>query len=192
MPDALRTRLMAPEVYAAFVRGFTAEWNSEQKGRGVAQEGQRDEQKRLDRKIANLVSVLAASGGSAAILTALKEVEARKTTLEAELAVAEAPSPRLVPNLAELYREKVATLQEALAGEDAAAAREQVRALIGEVRVIPSPSDPKAVPTIEVRGALAAMLALGSGKDASAAEQLERQFKLVAGARNQLESLTLG
>ena len=84
--------------------------------------------------------------------------------------------------LAELYREKVAALQEALGDEDAAAAREQVRALIDEVRVIPSPSDPKAVPTIEFRGALAAMLALGSGKDASAAEQLERQFKLVAGA----------
>ncbi len=30
--DALRTRLMAPEVYAAFVRGFTAEWNAEQRG----------------------------------------------------------------------------------------------------------------------------------------------------------------
>ncbi len=25
--EALRTRLMAPEIYAAFVRGFTAEWN---------------------------------------------------------------------------------------------------------------------------------------------------------------------
>ncbi len=87
-----------------------------------------------------------------------------------------------MPNLAELYREKVATLQEALAGEDAAAAREQIRGLIDEVRIIPSPSDRKAVPTIEVRGALAAMLALGSGKDALAAEQLERQLKLVAGA----------
>ncbi|WP_237480693.1 recombinase family protein [Lichenibacterium dinghuense] len=43
--DALRTRLMAPEVYAAFVRGFTAEWNAAQKGRAVAQEGQRDELK---------------------------------------------------------------------------------------------------------------------------------------------------
>ncbi len=37
--DALRTRLMSPDVYAAFVRGFTAEWNAAQKGRAVAQEG---------------------------------------------------------------------------------------------------------------------------------------------------------
>ena len=180
--DALRTRLMAPEVYAAFVRGFTAEWNAEQKGRGVAQEGQIDELKRLDRKIGNLVSAVADSGGSATILAALKEAEARKTTLEGQLAVAEAPAPRLLPNLAELYREKLATLQEALGGEDAAAAREQIRGLIDEVRIIPSLSDRKAVPTIEVRGALASMLALGSGKDASAAAQLERQLKLVAGA----------
>ena len=72
--------------------------------------------------------------------------------MEADIAVAEAPAPRLMPNLAELYREKVAALQEALDGEDAAAAREHVRALIDDVRIIPSPADPKAVPTIEVRG----------------------------------------
>ncbi len=65
-------------------------------GRSVAQESQRDELKRLDRKIGNLVSVLAESGGSAAILTALKDAEARKATLEAELAATDAPSPRLM------------------------------------------------------------------------------------------------
>ena len=49
-------------------------------------------------------------------------------------------------------------MHEALAGEDAAVAREQVRALIDEVRIIPSPADPKAVPAIDeigVRGAFA-------------------------------------
>ena len=102
--------------------------------------------------------------------------------MEAELAIAVAPAPRLMPNLAELYRERMAALQEALAGEDAAAARERVRALIDEVRLIPSPTDSKAMPTIEVRGQLAAILALGSGQDASETTQLEKQIKLVAGA----------
>ena len=40
---ALRGRLMAPEVYVAFVGGFTADWIAEQDGRTMAQEGQRDE-----------------------------------------------------------------------------------------------------------------------------------------------------
>ena len=139
-----------------------------------------------------LIEAIVANESSDALQTALKQAEARKTALAAELAMAKVPAPRLLPNLAELYRAKVAALQEALAWEDAAAARERVRCLIEEVRVVPSPADPKAVPAIEVRGALAAMLALGSGEDASAAVQLEKQFKLVAGARNQLELLTRG
>ena len=87
-----------------------------------------------------------------------------------------------MPDLAELYRAKVAALQEVLAGEDAAAAREQIRALIEEIRLIPDPDDPKAPLGIEVRGELAAMLALGTGQDRPATEQLEKQIKLVAGA----------
>ncbi len=75
--------------------------------------------------------------------------------------MAEAPAPRLMPNLAELYREKVAALQDALGGEDAAAAREQVRALIDEVRLIPSPTDPKAPP--DDRGAGCACGDAGAG-----------------------------
>ncbi len=180
--EALRTRLMAPEIYAAFVRGFTAEWNQEQKDRAVAQEGQRDELKRIEKKISNLVGAVGETGGSVAVFAALKEAEARKAALDAELAVARAPAPRLMPKLADLYREKVAALQDALKGEDAMAAREQVRALIDEVRLIPCPTDSSAPLTIEVRGALAAMLALGSGGSEAAASALASQFKLVAGA----------
>lgn len=87
---ALRGRLMAPEVYAALVRRFTAEWNAEQKGRALAQEGQRDELKRVSRTIDNLVAVIDMSGRSPSIISALQEAEARKAALEAELKVAEA------------------------------------------------------------------------------------------------------
>ena len=180
--EALRTRLMAPEIYAAFVRGFTVEWNREQRDRTLAQEGQHDELRRVTRKIGNFVDTVGEGHVSAAVLTALKEAEARKATLETELAAAEAPAPRLMPKLADIYREKVAALQDALEGEDAMAAREQIRALIDEVRLIPCPTGPSAPLTIEVRGQLATMLALGSGESVSVAEQLEKQFKLVAGA----------
>ena len=81
-----------------------------------------------------------------------------------------------------LYREKVAALQKALGGEDAAAARERIRARIDVLVLIPSPTDPKAPLGIEVQGALAAMLALGSGQNEAASRALASQFKLVAGA----------
>ena len=176
--DALRTRLMRPEVYAAFVRGFTAEWNAAQNGRAVAQEGSRAELKRVEKSIVDDVRGVGESGGSAAVFAALKEAEARKATLEAELAIAEAPAPRLLPNLDALYREKVAALQAALEGEYAAAAR----GLIDEVRVAFSSDVPKAPPAIEVRGAPAAMLGLGSGQGGSGGALLGKQMKVVAGA----------
>ena len=49
-------------------------------------------------------------------------------------------------------------------GEAAAAAHDHVRALTDEVRIMPSPAEPNAVPTIEVRGQRTAMLALGTTK----------------------------
>ncbi len=42
--------------------------------------------KRFERKIGNRVSVVAGSGGSAAILAALKETEARQAAVEADVA----------------------------------------------------------------------------------------------------------
>jgi hypothetical protein len=45
----------------------------------------------------------------------LDELEQRRTQLASAIAAAPQPAPRLHPNLAELYRQKVANLQEALA-----------------------------------------------------------------------------
>ena len=193
--EALRTRLMAPEVYAAFVRGFTAEWNSEQKVRAVAQEGQRDELRRVTRKIDNFVDAIGEGNGSAAVLAALKEAEARKVELEGELAVAGAPAPRLMPNLADLYRTKVAALQEVLETEDADATREQVQ---GADRG--DPTDPRP------RRSEGAVGDRGCGArwrrcwrwDRGRARRPGRRWRrtsndrLVAGAHNQLELLVRG
>ena len=179
---ALRTRLMAPDIYRSFVAGFTQEWNKEQGARDAEQTGKRDELKRVNRKIGNLVDAIAENGSSAALQTRLKEQEGRKLALEGELAVAEAPAPRLMPNLAELYRAKVESLQDALEADDADAARARIRSLVEEIRLVPAPTDPNAPLTIEVRGQLAAMLALGSGEDDKASEAFASQLKMVAGA----------
>ncbi len=45
----------------------------------------------------------------------LDELERRKAALETDIAGAPAAAPRLHPNLAEIYRQKVGNLQDALA-----------------------------------------------------------------------------
>ena len=64
-------------------------------------------------------------------------LERRREALEAELAAAAEPKPRLHPGLAEVYRAKVAGLHEALAAEDGAEIREAIRALIEAIVLVP-------------------------------------------------------
>lgn len=58
--------------------------------------------------------------------------------------------------MADVYRERVAVLTEALAEDDAAEAREQIRGLVEAIRLVPEDGRLR----VEVRGALGAILAL--------------------------------
>ena len=66
-------------------------------------------------------------------------------------------APRLYGNLAEVYREKVARLREALAAEGGPEIVEAIRSLIARVEVHP-PQERARGPRIELVGHLAAML----------------------------------
>lgn len=70
------------------------------------------------------------------------------------MAQAEAPAPRLLPNLAELYRDKVASLQALLREPGSEGAQEAIRVLIDEIRLAPDRDDSAAPLTMEVRGSL--------------------------------------
>ena len=102
-------------------------------------------------------------------------------------------APRLHPNLAQVYREKVAALQAALASADeSAAALAAVRELIERIEVQPA-ADGKGL-EIELTGAIASMVRLGLPGDAAArralssggdgADLFASSVKVVAGARN--------
>jgi hypothetical protein len=112
----------------------------------------------------------------------MQALERRREALEAELATAAEPEPRLHPGLAEVYRQKVATLQEALAAEDGAETREALRALVEAVVLVPD--DGRLA--IELRGDLAAILTLGANASTRPGgrvlDDLLVQVKLVAGA----------
>jgi hypothetical protein len=86
------------------------------------------------------------------------------------------------PNLADVYRQNVATLVETLARDDAAEARELVRSLVERITLYPDDNGQR----VGFRGGLAAILALSSGARnrmaVGNASSLALQVKLVAGA----------
>ncbi len=180
--DGLRYRLMDPILFKAFAQEFTAEWNRLQAGAGAQLSQMRAEHGRVNRQIERLVDALAEGAPAARVTQKLRELERRRLDLEAELSTVAAPAPRLHPNLAEVYRRKVADLQQALADKDAGPARELVRGLVEAIVLIPERGRLR----VEVRGELAAILRLsGSGNakaPAGGPELLVEQIKMVAGA----------
>ena len=122
-------------------------------------------------------------------------LEAREDELTALLANQPATEPALHPHLAEIYRAKVADLHLALSDprtKDEAFAI--IRTLIDEVRLIPENGQLR----VEIRGALAGILALSAPNDKTArvgtdgsVSVLLSQIKLVAGARNHRELTAL-
>jgi site-specific DNA recombinase len=95
------------------------------------------------------------------------------------------PMPRLHPNLAELYRQKVINLAEALnEGTTRLEAAECIRELIEEIRLVPKRGELE----IELFGELAALINLANGHPRSKGTGM--QITLVAGTCNHRE-LTL-
>jgi len=112
----------------------------------------------------------------------MDELQARKESLLAQLATADAPVPLLHPDLAGLYREKVATLASALQNADSRSeAAEALRGLVDAI--VLTPAERGNALQIELRGNLAAMLgATVQTKRSSETDDLSLQVSLVAGA----------
>ena len=179
--DGLRERLMDPVLFQEFAAAFTAEWNRLQGVTSHDHEARQAELQRARQQIERLIDAITEGTPAAAVHDRLAAVEQKRLVLEAEVAHAVAPAPRLHPNLAEVYRAKVATLAESLSRDDASEARELVRGLVERVTLIPQGNAQR----VEIRGELAAILGLagaanGPGNAGSAAV-LSEQVKMVAG-----------
>jgi site-specific DNA recombinase len=172
---------MDPELFRVFAAGFVEEWNRIQRETAGDQIGMRSELDRARRQIDRLVDAIADGTPMAAVRDRLAGLETRRLELEGKLATAVEPAPRLHPNLAYLYRERVRELSAALAAEDAAEARELVRGLVETITLVPENGSLR----IEVRGELGAILRMadaGHNKGAGiSAGALIEQVKLVAG-----------
>ena len=105
---------------------------------------------------------------------------ARREELKAKLAAADAPPPLLHPEMADLYRQKVTTLAQALEQpETRTEATEALRGLIDAIILTPTDGELK----IELKGNLAAMLgAAQNAKRSPETGDLSLQVEMVTGA----------
>ena len=183
--DALRQRLMAPELVEEFVAAFHEEVNRQRRDAGAGRAGKERELAEVTRKLKGLVDALAEGYRVPGLQQRLDELEARRSALEQELA-APAPSPvRLHPNLAQVYRRKVERLHEALA--DPALRDEALGLLRGLIeRVVLHPAGDGQ--EVEIVGEIVRMVELGrDAKQAALDAEAACSVKVVAGARNHRE-----
>jgi DNA invertase Pin-like site-specific DNA recombinase len=185
--DGLKDRLMAPELVKEFIAEFHREVNRLSRKREIDSGLQRRELEEVNRKLRGLIEAIAEGLRAPGLQAKLDELEHRKIALEAELAAAPPSALRLHPNVAEIYRRKVADLQAALAEPKAQAeALEILRGLIERVVLHPAEKGFE----IELVGEIAAMVSLGahdkaaSPKGSTVSEAYRCSVKVVAGERN--------
>src|SRR5262249_13514170 len=185
--DGLKDRLMAPDLVKEFIAEFHREVNRLSREREADLGLQRRELEEVRRKLRGLIDAIAEGLRAPGLQAKLDELESRKAALEAELAAAPPPATRLHPNLAEIYRRKVAGLQTALADPNTQTeALEILRGLIERVVLHPAEKGFE----IELVGEIAAMVNLGAHhkatgpKGAAVPEAYRSSVKVVAGEGN--------
>lgn len=137
----------------------------------------------MARRLDGLIEAIADGLRTPGVKDKLEELERRKRTLETELTTDPPTTPLLHPNLAELYRRKVADLEHAL--EDPTLRDEALailRSLVETVELHPTKDGFE----IEFKGQMANMIGLSSPpRSRKNIEQFVISAKRVAGTRNQ-------
>ena len=183
--DGLRDQLMHPELVTTFIDEFHREVNRQR----AEQDGRRDrterDLKKTEREIRRVIEAIKAGVPGAAVKDEVAKLEDRRIDLLGQLEAAPPPMPRLHPNLAEVYRQKVMSFSNALNDEHTRLeAAECIRELIEEIRLVPDHGKLR----VELYGELAALIKLANGQPRSKGTGV--QVTLVAGTCNPRE-LTL-
>lgn len=173
---ALQSRFFEDEGFQVFCEEFQAAVNEARMEASASAKATNRQRTKIDGEIRKLIQALKDGFTGPAMRDEMLALENRKAELEAKSALVSANSPLLHPHMADLWREEVTELRQALE-EDRCdpEARQAVRDMVEEIRLTPR----NGVLSIDVKGNLAAMLAA-----ASQTNDWQRQIALVAGARN--------
>jgi hypothetical protein len=159
---------MHPDFVAEFIREFHAEINRQRRDAELSLGLKRREFEETCRRLDGLIEAIADGFRAPRRQAKLDELEQSKAKLQSQIDGAPTPSTRLHPNLAELYRKKVASLQDALVDPATKTeALEILRGLIDRVSVTAGENGF----TIELVGEIANMVRLSAS-----AESLGRHF----------------
>ncbi|NIE81578.1 recombinase family protein [Asaia sp. As-1742] len=185
--SGLRTHLMEPDLFKEFCNEFTREVNRLRMEHGADLVAMRAELPRIDRELAKLLTALKAGGPIQTIVDDMKRLEARKAVVTERLANTEKPPPLLHPNMAEIYRQRIASLYASLQAEETKTeAAERLRTLVSQITLQPADGEL----AIILRGDLAAILQFSAHKknatvhpDSGVLDAFVSQVSLVAGNR---------
>jgi len=176
--SGLKTHLMAPELVKEFIAEHNRDHNRTNAEREREHERRKEEAQKVERQIRAIIEAIKDGIRTPTMKDEILALEARKADLAAAIAAAPKPAPRLHPNLAEIYRQRVHNLVQELNREQIRVeATAALRALIQEIRLIPENGRLE----IEIVGDLAAILALAERKKRSAGKAGGPEITLVAG-----------
>ena len=177
---ALRERLLQQDLFEEFCDEFTGEMNRLRMERRASLSSAKREVERVGMRIKKLLNLMlddeiAVDEGK----TEIKTLDTRRKELQVQLENADEPPPLLHPEMADLYRQKVTTLAQALEhSETRTEATEALRGLIEAIVMTPDGDGLR----IELKGNLAAMLsAATNAKRSPETGDLSLQVEMVAG-----------
>ena len=181
----LKDRLMAPEAAGQAMKAYAEETNRLNRERRASGANDRRELAAVTGKIKTMIAAIEDGGYVRGMSDRLRELEARQDELAERLAAVPADVPDIHPNIAALYRRKVARLAEALADprdrDEAAAA---IRGLIERIELTPGPKRGEMHATLHGDlGTIIEWAAADTGKKAGAIPQPAMSVSVIAGAR---------
>ena len=136
--DGLKHKLMTPEVAAEAMRAYADETNRLNRERRTNGEVYRRTLADIERKLRDIVAAIEDGGYTRILSDRLRELETQQDEITERLARAPVDIPDIHPNVADIYRRKVARLADALNHpEDSHEATAALRGLIERIVLTP-------------------------------------------------------
>jgi len=183
--DGLKNNLMEPELFEVFCDAYTAKLNELRMMKNASLNAAKAELEQNDRDQEKLVDAICDGVPAHKVKDRMIALEARQKELEALIASTDEEPVLIHPNMANIYKDKVGKLTEALTDDNRRAeAVDIIRGLIDQIALTPIHKDGKDSLAVDLQGALAGMLQLATESKRPLDESdLNESTKLVAGGR---------
>ena len=157
--NGLRVHLMEPTLFKEFCDEFTREMNRLRIEKRTDHDAWRRELAKIEKQIGGIIGAIKDGMYMPSMKAEMEALEGRKAELTGMLASATEPPPLLHPNMAEVYRLRIAALHERLQSEETKAeAADILRSLVDRITLQPDGNGL----AIVLRGDLAAMLSFAA------------------------------